>query len=391
MRSFNRSLQHLLSIGIPAIVALAIAGCQQRHDHTQVENSRPDTVEHKHLQDTQPLPSNTKETNASALMLTTTQERLSNISVRKMASGVIADGAIISARVAADEDRRSGISSRVAGRIEKLHVKDIGRPVAAGQQLYEVYSESLNAQVQEYLMLKEQNERLGGQRDHYGDLLRSAGNKLRRYGLTTKQIDALTRERSRITFLSPATGTVSDVLVTEGQYIDEGAPMYRIDNLAKLWLEAELYPTEANNFRTGQKVKARISGIAKTVEGVVSFLTPVYRTNEQIVIMRVAIDNRDGALIPGMQGTLMAERDTREAKHVPLDAVIRDGKGAYAFVRTHDNTYEMRQVNTGAESADDIEITDGLRATDNVVVSGAYLLYSELVLRRGMTSAAHEH
>jgi membrane fusion protein, copper/silver efflux system len=329
------------------------------------------------------------EASTGSLMLTSTQERLANIRVQRMTSGSISNASQISARVAANEENRTTISSRAAGRIEKLHVKETGRLIAAGTPLYELYSESLNTQIQEYLILKAQYAKLGAQRDHYASLLKGAENKLLLYGLKQKQIDQLTHGTSRVTFLAPATGTVTELLVTEGQYVEEGTLMVRLDNLAKLWIEADLYPHEASSFKPGDVVSVRLSGVAKPVDVRVSFLTPIFRENTQVVVMRATIDNSDGTLIPGMQATLQRQQQGHQAFQLPLGAVIRDGKNAYAFVRTADHTYHVRKVTTGAENATSIEVTEGLGTSDEVVQSGAYLLYSELVLRNGTNFMTH--
>ncbi|HTF21384.1 MAG TPA: efflux RND transporter periplasmic adaptor subunit [Chryseolinea sp.] len=362
--SIGRLLIVTLTITLVILATACRQGSNQLHDHT-----------HGAVATTPPT--------AAPLMLTSTQERLANIRVQRMISANVSDGTLISARVVADEDRRITISSRAAGRIEKLYVKEAGRPIAAGQPLYDLYSERLNGQIQEYLILKDQYTKLGNQRDHYASLLKGAENKLILYGLTHKQIEHFTRATARITFLAPASGTVTELLVTEGQYVEEGTLMVRLDNLAKLWLETDLYPNEATSFRPGDIVSVRLSGITKPVAARVSFLTPVFRDNAQIVVMRATLDNRNGSLTPGMQATLQRQQQDRQVLQLPLDAVIRNGKNAYAFVRAADHTYTVRVVKTGAENATSIEITDGLSASDEVVQSGAYLLYSELVLRHG--------
>jgi Cu(I)/Ag(I) efflux system membrane fusion protein len=326
-----------------------------------------------------------------AIMLTATQERLANVRVQRLGNGNINDEVLLNARVVPDEEQRTTVNSRAAGRIEKLYVRETGRPISAGQPLYDLYSEALNGQIQEYLILKDQYSKLGDQRDHYASLVKGAESKLLLYGLSRNQIGQLTRSTTQVTFTAPASGQVTDLLVAEGQYVSAGTPMFRLDNLAKLWLEVELYPTEAMGFEVGDVLSARIAGVTKPINARVSFLAPVLRGNEQVLVMRARLDNADGAYIPGMQATVQRQQQRHEALQLPVDAVIRDGKNAFAFVRAGDHAYQLRVVATGAENSSAIEITNGLSANDEVVVSGAYLLYSELVLRNGADFMAHSN
>ena len=82
----------------------------------------------------------------------------------------------------------------------------------------------------------------------------------------------------------------------------------------------------------------------------------------------------------------------REAIAVPSDAVIRDGSGAHVYVQRGNNTFRPQMVKTGVENFDQVEITEGINEGDTVAVSGAYLLYSEIILKRGTDPmAGHSH
>lgn len=400
------------------ISILVVSGCKQPEDHTQKSPVDTTTIDmavaekyvcpmHPQVISDEPgtcpvcgmdlvASGSGHPMKAGNLMLTPTQERLANIRVQRIGGGSIADGSVINARIASNEENVVNISSRAAGRIEKLYVRETGQTIRAGQPLYELYSEALIAQIQEYLMLKDQYTKLGDKRTHYESLVRSAAMKLIRYGLTTAQLDKLTRATTRVTFLAPASGTVSEVMAIEGQYIDEGAPLYRLDDLNKLWLEAALFPHEATAFKIGDRIAARIAGTGKIVDVRVEFITPAYRENTQIIVLRATLDNPDGMLRPGMQATIQRPQAGSVNLQVPLDAIIRDGDGARAFVRNAPQSYVMRMVETGSENASSIEITSGLTTGDEVVVSGAYLLYSELTLKGGAAApgsntAAHDH
>ncbi len=330
------------------------------------------------------------------VMLNEQQIKLANITTGITRIRPVGEAVIVNGTLTHDEQKSEEISSRVTGRIEKLFVKETGRPVQKGQPLYVLYSEGLLTLQQEYLLAKEQYDALGKTERRYRSFMEAAERKLLLYGLTKKQIEGLTSKgvlQPRITFVSPASGIVTEIGVSEGEYIGEGATLYRIEDISSLWVAAELYPQEASLVKIGDKITVRVSGFESSpVEAKVTFLSPEYRENSQIVIMRAEIDNRDGRFTAGQQAQVFFTHSSHNAIALPVDAVIRDGKGAQVYVRAGPNTFEPRMVKTGVESFDSVEITEGLHEGDTVAVTGAYLLYSEIILKKGSNPmAGHVH
>ena len=198
--------------------------------------------------------------------------------------------------------------------------------------------------------------------------------------------------QQRITFLSPATGIITEINAVEGQYVGEGSLLYRIENTSRLWVEAELYPNEGGLVRIGDRVSVRINGYESTpVEARVVFLSPEYRANTQIIAMRGVIENRDMTFKPGMQAQVLFTHSSRKALSVPIDAVIRDENGTHVYIESGKNTFEPRMVKTGVENFEQVEITEGLKGNDVIAATGAYLLYSEFILKRGVDPMAGHH
>jgi membrane fusion protein, copper/silver efflux system len=334
-------------------------------------------------------------TSGNDLMLNDTQIRLANITTQKVSRRSVGQTVAINGRITVNEQKSEVISSRAAGRVEKLLIKETGQPIQKGQPLYTLYSETLMTLQQEYLLAKEQYDALGKTEKRYQSFLEAAGKKLMLYGLTKGQVDRLTDRSSlqpRVTFLAPTSGVVTEVSVSEGQYIAEGGLLYKIEDISTLWVEAELYPSETSLVTPGDNVTVRINGDENNpVEAKVLFLSPEYRSNTQITVMRATIDNPGSRYRPGQQAQVYLTHSSKEALALPLDAVIRDGKGAHVYIRTGNNTFRPRMVKTGIESFDQVEITDGISEGDTVAVTGAYLLYSEMVLKKGTDPMAGHH
>ena len=84
-----------------------------------------------------------------------------------------------------------------------------------------------------------------------------------------------------------------------------------------------------------------------------------------------------------MPAYVILKTPQRNSLTLPIDAVIRDGKGATVWIQTATNTFKTVMVQTGLESDDRIEIKSGLKVGDVVVISGAYLLNSEYIFKKG--------
>lgn len=330
------------------------------------------------------------------LTLNASQIKLANITTQKVALQSVGQTVVINSRLVVDQDYSEAITSRAAGRVERLFFKETGRVVKKGEPLYELYSETLLTLQKEYLLAKDQFKTLGKTETRYESFLKASEKKLLLYGLSKNQVEQLGQSKTiqqRITFLAPAGGMITEINASEGQYLPEGGMLYKIENITYLWLEAELYPQETLLVKIGDKINVKVSGYESSpVDTKVTFLSPEYRANTQITIMRALINNPELKFKPGAQAQVVFSHSARKTLAIPTDAVIRDGKGTHVYVETGTNTFQPRMVKTGTEDFERVEITDGLVENEIVVVSGAYLLYSELVLKKGGSPmAGHQH
>src|SRR5690606_1329697 len=109
--------------------------------------------------------------------------------------------------------------------------------------------------------------------------------------------------------------------------------------------------------------------------------------------VRGTIPNPDNRWQPGLQANILLPiKSAGDVITLPVDAVIRDGKGMHVWLEESPGKFVPQMVKTGQENADMVEITDGLSEGDKVVVTGAYLLYSEYILKKGADPmAGHNH
>lgn len=386
------------------ILVIVLTACQQKPEKAQVAVSEKYTCP-MHPQILQDKPGtcpvcgmdlvkvSSSSRNDQAIMLSETQIKLANITTTLTRRESLGESTILNGRLTVNEDETEVISSRAQGRIEKLYIREVGQGVSKGQKLYDLYSEQLLTLQKEYLLAARQLEELKGER--YQSFLSAAERKLILLGMTTQQVAALARTgqtNATISFLSPISGVIGKIDVTEGQYVNEGSALYRIEQLERLWVEVDLYPGEASLVKMGDRIKVLVGGFENSpVEGTVSFLNPEYRSGSQIVTLRAILSNPSGQFRPGMFATIFLTRSQKQVLALPSDAVIHDGNGAHVWVLDNDGAFRPRMVKTGMETFEKTEVTEGITEKENVVITGAYLLYGELVLKRGIDPMAGHH
>ena len=326
--------------------------------------------------------------------LSESQIELANITVQAVTVQDIGSSVLLNGRLRTDENQTEVVSTRVPGRLDKLFVKETGVPINKGQVIYEIYSEQLLTLQQEFLLAHEQANSIDGKK--HQPYLDAAKKKLWLYGMTEAQINDLSNSKvanSRIQFMAPASGIITDIMVSEGQYVTEGTAIYRLEKLNQLWVEAELYPNEASLIKLHDRITIYVNGFEnKPIESTIIFLSPEYRQGSQIFILRATLSNPDYQFIPGMQAEIVYEHSKKKALTLPADAVIREENGGHVYKKTGKGKFKAQMVATGQENFNKVEITEGIEEGDSVVITGAYLLYSEIVLKKGANPmAGHNH
>jgi len=329
-----------------------------------------------------------KGENKDEIQLSEQQIQLGNIQTDTIRNGTIGDQLVLTATLNFDQMKASSVSSRVMGRIEKLYYKNLGDFVKRGAALYDLYSEELNNAKQEFLLAVEQKKTFSTETAiDFNQLLRSARNKLLLWGMSEVQIQELTDNKKATpvtTFYSTAGGYITQLDIREGDYVMEGGTIVKLVDLSTLWAEAQVYTSQLAEINNNSIATVQLPGFeGKEIKGRIEFVNPEINPDTRINLIRVSIPNNGNQLKPGMPAYVLLKSPQRKTMTLPIDAVIRDGKGATVWVKTGTHSFKNKMVTVGLESDDRIEIKSGLKAGDVVVVTGAYLLQSEYIFKKG--------
>ena len=343
--------------------------------------------------DLKTMPDKVNDSSANAIKLSDQQVQLGNILTDTINSGMLGDKIVLTATLNIDQMKTTSISARVMGRIEKLYFKNMGDYVKKGERIYDLYSEELNNAKQELVLALERKNTLDNSIIDFNQLIQSAKYKLLLWGMSEAQIEELVKTKktttTTTTFFSTATGYITMLELKEGDYTMEGSTVMRLADLSTVWAEAQVYSSQLSQIDRSGIAEVQIPDMpGKKINGRIEFVNPEINPDTRINLVRVSIPNPGNQLKPGMSAYVFLKSRQHSMLSLPIDAVLRDGKGATVWIQTAKNTYESRMVVAGMETGDRIEIKSGLKAGDIIVTSGAYLINSEYIFKNGANPMA---
>ena len=195
------------------------------------------------------------------------------------------------------------IANRFPGRVEKLLVNYVGAKVRKGDALAQIYSPQFIAAAEEYLLAIQSGTSTGSSR------VQATRERLLLAGFTDEQVAELTRTRQVPTFItyhSPIAGTVLEKKAVEGDYLAEGAPLFSVADLSRVWVQARVLESDLASVKRGQAVEVTSVAYPGIVFiGNVSFIYPTVEPDSRSVKVRIEVSNRDMLLRPGMYVTAL--------------------------------------------------------------------------------------
>ncbi len=279
--------------------------------------------------------------------------------------------------------RHRVLSAYIDGRIDKLHVNFIGKEVAEGEPLAELYSPTLLQAEREYRQLS-------------GELKKNTGLRLRQMGLTQKQIDTLDQKPSdalTTQILSPIGGTVVSQSVYEGQYVTAGERLMEIADFSTMWFMFRAYEQDMPWIELGQTVAVTTPSIpGKSFEGKVTFIDPNFDEATRSTKVRVELPN---PLVNGRRLLLhrlyadgAVKVDMPSVLALPKSAVIETGREAVVYLDQGGGAYARTVVKLGRRGDKMLEVLSGLKEGDKVVTNGNLLIDGQAEMNRSFMSPA---
>jgi Cu(I)/Ag(I) efflux system membrane fusion protein len=311
--------------------------------------------------------------------------------------------------VTADEGTLYNIHSFFDGVIKKSYIHSVGQKIRKGQVVYEIYSPELIMQQNEYLKFVSRRNQilqtitgdaLIHENEYVMDLLEELSRERTKFlyediGIeTVQQLEDHKRVVEVVPILAAESGVVTQINAREGDNVMPAATLFTVANVARVWVAVTLYPDQASQVKNGDEVTISSSddpgSNKQTIKTKLKFVNPVADNNK--VNARVAIDNSQLHLRTGSFVDVTIHAKPHDALVVPSSAVLRTGEGNVVMLHRGEGHFLPVYVETGMESGDLIEITDGIQPGAEVAVNGQFLLDSAASMSAAVERMqSHEH
>lgn len=334
-----------------------------------------------------------------AVAITPEQQQLIGVRVEKVEKNSGARVIRTTGRVAPDDNRVYRLMAGTDGWMRDLQDNPAGTVVKKDQLLATFYSREFRNAEQAYLGSLASIDRVKSTRDA-DDINRLSDSsvrineeQLRTLGMGEPQIRELAKNRvvtGDIGLVAPVDGIVLSRTITPKQSFEKGTEFYRIADLSKVWIFADVFSDETATLRPGSKATVMIRELSKTVTATVSNSPPLFDAASRTLKLRLETDNPGLFLRPDMFVDVEFRAPAPAGISVPAGSVLDSGMQKIVYVETSDGVFEPRPVELGASFADRVTVKRGLNEGDRVVTSGNFLIDSESRMKPAVVRTANE-
>ncbi|MBX3045216.1 MAG: efflux RND transporter periplasmic adaptor subunit [Candidatus Kapabacteria bacterium] len=281
----------------------------------------------------------------------------------------------LSGKVQADERLVYSQSSHIPGRIEKLLVNFTGEFVKKGQIIAYIYSPELVTTQEELLEAQKIAE-------SQPQLFTSAKEKLKNWKLSDKQIEEILttgKTQDEFPIKADVAGFVTSKMINLGDYVRRGETIYEISDLSKLWVLFDVYESDMNCIKKGNKVDFTVASMpGNSFKGNITWLDPIIDPKTRVVKARVEYNNANGKLKPEMFVSGFVEAKLTNKSNsivVPKTAVMWTGKRSVVYIKSNSDkgvNFIMREVTLGPALGESYLVESGLMEGEEIAINGTF-------------------
>jgi Cu(I)/Ag(I) efflux system membrane fusion protein len=392
---YNWQLQNLLLLIVNSLLLILIYSCNDKktEDHSQHIKTEDHSQHNKTEAETSAgitldallKPSN--EFVISSIPVTAIQKREEQIEIEALG------------KIAYDTREAGSISSRVAGRIEKLYVRYRYQKINKGQHILDMYSPELMTAQQNLLFLLKNDST-------NASFIQAAKEKLLLLGMSNQQLQQVIQTgKPSLTIavysnysghiheangsnMNISSGTMNDIsLITEelslkeGMYLQKGQSIFTVYNPGRAWVVLNIYGENQGIVKNGNAVIITPETFpGKRFNASINFIEPFYQKESKTLTARVYFNN-SGLKIPiGSQVKAIIIGNSKDAYWLPKEAVVSLGLEKVVFLKT-DAGFKAHKINTGITHKNHIQVLSGIHETESVAINAQYLMDSESFIK----------
>jgi membrane fusion protein, copper/silver efflux system len=331
---------------------------------------------------------------AGAVSIDAAKQQLFGVQVSAVAESSGAYKLRLFGRVAPDEAKIYKLNAGIEGFIQDVSAATTGSLVKKDQVLATFSSPMAAMTIQTYMLnlgAEERFKKSSAEGNVEGQSLSAANanilqrtQQLQNLGMSQLQMEEIRRTRQfpdSIKIVAPVEGFVLTRNVSPGQKFERDTEWYRIADLRRVWVLADVFESDAQYLHPGMNVRVSLPNQRKTLEGRVSDVLPQFDSATRTLKVRLEVNNPGYFLRPDMFVDVELPVAFSRAIVVPAGAVLDSGLKKTVFVERGEGLFSPRQVEIGRRFDDRVEIAKGLQPGERIVVSGNFLINSETRLK----------
>lgn len=329
--------------------------------------------------------------------------RLLGIRLAEVERGAASQAIRVVGRVVPEDTRVYKVNAGVEGFIRQTFDDSVGLLVKKDQRLATYYAPDFLAVASGYLAAVERVPGAvgtdGSRTVPFPGAVSKQGvssiqgytDRLRNLGMSDVQIKQMADNRQlpeTIDVVAPTDGFILARNISPGQHFEHAMEFYRIADLSRVWVVAEVYEQEAPQLRPGGWAKITLRDQGRQLSAHITDSLPQSEAGGGTVKVRLEVDNPTFILRPEMLVDVELPVRLPPAVTVPLDALIDSGARARVYVEHGEGLFEPREVETGWRSGDRAQILSGVQPGERVVVAATFLVDSESRLKTPASAPA---
>lgn len=292
--------------------------------------------------------------------------------------------------VQANERRLAYVQTRFAGWIRQVYADATGDFIRKGQPLLTIYSPDLVTSEREYLLAKKnaaalQQSSVSGVADGAASLIDASKARLQQWEIPEselKKLDDTGDVITNLTFNSPVSGYIMEKNALPNMYVQPETKLYTVADLSEVWVYAQIFQNDAGKIKPGDRAEVTLDAYpGKVFTGRVDYLLPQLDMATRTLPVRLVFPNPGLKLRPGMYVNVSVKLPMGKQVVVPDAAVFHSGTKNLVFVYSGDGNIEPREILVGTRVGDQIVISKGLKAAEQIVTSANFLIDSEAQLQ----------
>jgi membrane fusion protein, copper/silver efflux system len=287
-----------------------------------------------------------------------------------------------------DERTLRSVVLRADGFIDKLYVNETGMHVRAGEPMFVVYSPQIVSIQVDYRSARgasDENQRQSG-----------SLQRLRNFGLpesTIEQIKSSPHPQMLITWPAPVTGVVMMKNIVEGQMAKAGQELYRLADLTSIWVIADVAEQDVGLVKIGAPARMSFRAFpGETFEGKATFILHELDAATRTGKVRIEVKNPEHRIKHEMFADVEIDAGAGEPPRlsVPTSGVIDSGARQVVLIDRGEGRFEPRAVKLGMRGDGYVEVLDGLKEGEHVVVAANFLIDAEANLKAALAGFSAE-